>query len=84
MVRNRTVASVTIDHDSRVPVYMQLAGIIRDQIESGVIARRVPSIRSLREEYDVSQASVVHALAVLREEGLVEAVIGKGFYVVGR
>lgn len=75
---------MTIDHDSGVPVYTQLAEIIRRQIESGAIARRVPSIKSLCQEYGVSHVSTERALGVLKDEGLIYSVIGKGFFVTGR
>jgi DNA-binding GntR family transcriptional regulator len=76
-----TVQSVTIDHDSHIPVYMQLAQILRDKIISGEIENRLPSIRTLIQEYGVSQASVVHALVVLEEDDRVFPVTGKGYYV---
>jgi DNA-binding GntR family transcriptional regulator len=75
---------VTIDHDSGVTVYTQLAEILRRQIESGAIARRVPSIKSLTQEYGVSHVSTERALGVLKDEGLIHSVIGKGFFVTGR
>jgi DNA-binding GntR family transcriptional regulator len=72
---------VTIDHDSREAVYIQLADILRAKINKGKITSRVPSIRSLMQEYGVSQASTVHALRILQDEGLIEPATGKGFYV---
>jgi DNA-binding transcriptional regulator YhcF (GntR family) len=38
---------VTIDHESAVPPYRQLAGILRDQIQSGELApgAAVPSVK---------------------------------------
>jgi GntR family transcriptional regulator len=74
---------VTIDHGSPVPVYSQLADILRAQIESGEIERGLPSVRTLMQQYGLSQASVTHALNVLREEGLIIGVVGKGYYVAG-
>jgi DNA-binding GntR family transcriptional regulator len=73
---------VTIDFEARTAVYMQLAQILRQQIDAGEITSRLPSIRTLMQEYGVSQASAVHALAVLRDEGLVAPAVGKGYYVV--
>jgi DNA-binding GntR family transcriptional regulator len=78
------IRTVTIDHESGVPVYMQLAEILRRQIESRAIDRRVPSIKSLSDEYGVSHVSTERALGVLRDEGLIHSVIGKGFFVTGR
>lgn len=70
-----------VDHDSSVPLYLQLAGILRRQIEAGELVSRVPSVRTLAQEYGVSHITADKALAVLREEGLIESVRGKGAYV---
>jgi DNA-binding GntR family transcriptional regulator len=72
-----------IDHDSDVPVYVQLADLLRAQIESGELAPRrpIPSIRTLQQRYEVADGTVKKAIQVLREEGLVRTVIGRGVYV---
>jgi GntR family transcriptional regulator len=77
---------VEIDHDGDVPVYLQLAAILRGQIESGELAPRrpVPSERTLTQRYGVAGGTVKKALQVLRDEGLVRTVIGRGVYVVER
>jgi DNA-binding GntR family transcriptional regulator len=41
----------------------------------------LPSGKTLSQDYDVSHGSAERALAILREEGLVYAVVGKGHYV---
>jgi len=75
-----------IDHDSDVPVYVQLADLLRAQIESGELAPRrpIPSIRTLQQRYGVADGTVKKAIQVLREEGLVRTVIGRGVYVSPR
>ena len=77
---------MTIDHDGDVPVYRQLAEILRGQIERGEIPprRALPSINRLAQEYGVARGTVEKALQVLRDEGLVRTVIGRGVYVVPR
>lgn len=72
-----------IDHDSDVPVYVQLADLLRAQIKSGELAPRrpIPSIRTLQQRYEVADGTVKKAIQVLREEGLVRTVIGRGVYV---
>jgi DNA-binding GntR family transcriptional regulator len=44
----------------------------------------LPSIRTLTQTYDVAKGTVEKALGVLREEGLVRTVPGRGVYVVKR
>jgi GntR family transcriptional regulator len=75
-----------IDHDTDVPVYQQLAAILRAQIESGDLAphRPIPSIRTLQQTYGVADGTVQKAVKLLREEGLVHTVQGRGVFVVDR
>jgi GntR family transcriptional regulator len=75
---------VTIDHEGDVPIYLQLAAILRGQIERGELAPRrpLPSINHLAQQYEVARGTVEKAVQVLRDEGLVRTVIGRGVYVV--
>ncbi len=72
-----------IDADTDVPVYQQLAAILREQIDSGEIQprRAIPSKRSLSEEYRVSPGTVERAIQTLRAEGYLKTVLGRGLYV---
>jgi DNA-binding GntR family transcriptional regulator len=71
-----------ITHDSAVPVYRQLAGILRDAIDAGQIAAGapLPSESTLMQEYGIGRDSVRKAMDVLRDEGLVITVQGKGSF----
>ena len=73
---------MSIDHDAEEPLYLQLAAILRGQIASGKLERRVPSVKTLTEEYGVAQGTAERALAVLREEGLIRSRMGRGHFVV--
>jgi GntR family transcriptional regulator len=75
-----------IDKDLDTPVYVQLADLLRAQIQSGELAPRrpLPSIRTLTQTYDVADGTVKKAVAVLRAEGLVRTVTGRGVFVVDR
>ena len=70
-----------IDHDSPVPLHQQLAGRLRQQIASGELTGRVPSILGLAQQYGISHRTAAHALTTLRDEGLIISVRGKGYYV---
>ena len=76
--------TVTIDHEGDVPVYVQLASILRARIESRELAprRAVPSKRTLMQEFGVAGGTVDKAIGILRAEGLVRTVTGRGIYVV--
>jgi GntR family transcriptional regulator len=70
-----------IDPDLPIALHEQLANIIREQITSGELTGRVPSIVTLAQEYGVSHRTSGRALRALAEEGLIVALHGKGFYV---
>jgi len=79
-----TVPRVTIDHDGPVPVYRQIAAILRDRIEHGEIlpGHPVPSEPRLVQEFGVNRLTARKAVHVLADEGLVEIVQGRGAYVI--
>ena len=75
-----------IDRDAGRPLWRQLADILRSMIESGEIGpgKLLPSQRTLMQRYEVSDGTVKRALALLRDEGLVETELGRGTYVSER
>ena len=81
-----TVSVMTIDREWDVPVYQQLADILREQIQSGELAPRrpIPSARTLVERYGVARATATKAVQVLADEGLVRVVPGRGWFVAPR
>ncbi len=60
---------------------MQLAGFLRQQIKTGKLGPRVPSITELAGESELSAATVKRALRLLRDEGLIYTVPGRGTFV---
>jgi GntR family transcriptional regulator len=77
---------VSVDHDSNVPPYLQVAAILRGQIKTGELAprQRLPSIAGLVQEYGIARTTAGKALRVLVDEGLAEVVPGWGTYVAGK
>jgi GntR family transcriptional regulator len=77
---------VTVDHDSPTPVYQQLAGILRAQIESGELApgRPIPSELTLMQTYGLGRDTVRRVIGILRDEGLIFTVPHRGSYVSER
>jgi GntR family transcriptional regulator len=67
-----------IDPDDPRHPYQQLADTLRDQIRTGKLVGRIPSINQLAESYDLSPATVKRALGVLSDEGLIRSVRGRG------
>jgi GntR family transcriptional regulator len=71
--------------DSSVPLYYQLATILRENIISGryAIGDRFPTEADLVKLYSVSRATVRGALQILKEEGLISREAGRGTFVAG-
>ena len=74
----------TIDHGVAMPVWRQLAAILRARILSGRLEpeHAVPSEKQLEQEFGTARGTVRKAVALLRDEGLVVTVAGRGSYVV--
>lgn len=72
-----------LDPHGEEPLYRQLAAILRRRIASGEIpvGRPIPSRKTLRQEYDVSMGTIVAAVDLLKDEGLLAMYPGRGLYV---
>lgn len=70
-----------IDHGGIRYIYEQVVDIIAARIATGYYTIRLPRERELAEEFGVSYVTVRHAMAILRERGLVVSVHGRGTYV---
>lgn len=67
-------------------IYLRIAGDLRRRIESGEFAAgaKIPSVRTLMQEYGVAYDTAQHAVRTLEAEGLVRRYPGRGYYVTGR
>ena len=74
-------ATVTVDPDSATPLYVQVATLLRARIASGELTARLPSLRTITQEYGVSHITAEKAVQTLREAGLVVTVVGRGTFV---
>ena len=61
--------------------YVQVADDLQRRITEGEIPMKLPSERSIAEEYGVAYTTVRHATAVLRERGVIVTVHGRGTFV---
>jgi GntR family transcriptional regulator len=71
-----------IDRSSGLPPYRELARRLRQQIISGQLRGRLPSEVDLAAQYRVGKGTARKALAILREEGLIETFHGYGSRVL--
>jgi len=69
----------------QIPLYYQLASILREQIFSGRFAEgdRIPTEADLVAAYGVSRITVRQSIASLEQERLVRREVGRGTYVTG-
>ncbi|MFJ9612561.1 GntR family transcriptional regulator [Streptomyces noursei] len=72
-------------HDPRPP-YQQAADAIRRDIETGRLkpGEQLPSHSKLQERFNIANMTARSALRVLREEGLIYTVQGRGSYVADK
>lgn len=72
-----------VDHMDPTPLYVQLADILRGMIVSGELQPRapLPSESYLQQEQGVARGTVRMAVAILRDEGLVVTIGGRGTFV---
>lgn len=71
-----------INRKSHVPLYIQLADTLREQIKSGEIkaGSKLPSETEMIRQYNLGRLTIRDALAILANEGLVEKHHGKGTF----
>jgi GntR family transcriptional regulator len=69
-----------LDPESPVPLYRQLAEKLRERIAAEGLTR-LPSWRTLMQEYGVSRPTVEDAVKILKDAGEVFVADGKGTYV---
>lgn len=73
-----------IDHYGERPVYQQLADLLRAGIADGTYPAGtwLPGTRELTAEHELAVGTVRKSLAVLRDEGLIRTVPGRGNLVL--
>jgi DNA-binding GntR family transcriptional regulator len=71
-----------VDPGLPVPAYRQLEVILRRRIAAGEWRTGpLPSVAYLQQEYAVGRDTVLHALRLLREAGLIFTIPKRGSYV---
>lgn len=74
-----------VNKDQSMPVYQQVAAEIRRAIADGEATpgERLPPAIDLAEVLGVNKNTVIRALHILRDEGLLDFTRGRGIRVVG-
>jgi len=83
---NSTMFDVKVDRAEPTDLYEQVAGEIRRAIADGEAkpGERLPPAKDLAAVLGVNSNTVLRALRMLRDEGLLEFRRGRGISVVGR
>lgn len=82
---NSTMRTPELDRDEGVPIYDQVAAEIRRSIADGEAkaGERLPPAIDLADVLGVNKNTVIRAMHLLREEGLLDFTRGRGIRVVG-
>lgn len=68
---------------SRVPLYIQVASVMRRRIETGqwLPGQKISTLVELEREFEVARVTIRQAIDILREEGLLRSQQGRGTFV---
>lgn len=71
---------------SRVPLYVQVASVMRQRIEAGRWreGEKISTIEELESEFGVARVTIRQAIEMLSSEGLLDAQQGRGTFVSGK
>lgn len=71
---------------SRVPLYIQVASVMRQRIDTGhwLEGDKISTLEELEKEFAVARVTIRQAIELLREEGLLNAQQGRGTFVSGK
>jgi len=74
---------MTTSTDDPRPPYVQVAGALRDEIQAARYApgQKLPSVRALAERFGVAPMTITSALRMLKDEGVVSSIHGRGTFV---
>ena len=69
--------------NSEIPKYQQLVNAINDALANNTITigDALPSVNSICKDYNLSRDTVFKAYSILKDNGVVESVPNKGYYV---
>lgn len=87
MVRNDAASKLQQAYDrSRVPLYIQVASIMRQRIEGGtwLPGQKIPTLEHLEKEFQVARVTVRQAVEIMRQEDRLECYQGRGTFVSAR
>lgn len=74
---------ITVENKIGVPKYKQIVNSIEEAIAAGELRKgdQLPSINSVRDRNSLSRDTVLTAFNELKNRGIIQSVVGKGYYV---
>ena len=75
---------VTIKDKSGIPKYKQIVISIESAIVNGTLKKgdKLPSLNSIKNQHSLSRDTVLTAFNELKIRGIVQSIVGKGYYVL--
>lgn len=66
-----------------IPKYKQIINSIEEAIRSGALLKgdQIPSINSIKNDHKLSRDTVLMAFNELKTRGIIQSIVGKGYYV---
>lgn len=74
---------VKIKDKSGIPKYKQIVTSIEEAIANGVLKKgdKIPSLNSIKNQHSLSRDTVLTAFNDLKARGIINSIVGKGYYV---
>jgi DNA-binding transcriptional regulator YhcF (GntR family) len=78
------VKIIKITKNSGNPKYKQIVGSIENAIVKGILKKgdKLPSLNSIKHQHALSRDTVLTAFNELKTRGIVQSIVGKGYYVI--
>jgi DNA-binding transcriptional regulator YhcF (GntR family)/CheY-like chemotaxis protein len=75
--------NLPIDETSSIPKYIQIVKAVKSLIANGALkyGDKIPSINNLSSDYYLSRDTVEKAYLILKKQGIIASVKGKGYYI---
>ena len=75
---------ISLDNKLGMPKYKQIVTSIEDAIVEGMLKKgdKLPSLNSIKTKYSLSRDTVLTAFNELKNRGIINSVVGKGYYVL--
>ena len=75
---------IKITENSGIPKYKQIVGSIEDAIVKRMLKKgdKLPSLNSIKHQHALSRDTVLTAFNELKTRGIVQSIVGKGYYVI--